>query len=77
MHNKGDTERAGGYCAARRGHKQWWGVIALKKQTGKHIKVHLKAQERGHRKKLGVRAKNERDDEKQSSAKRAEKNEGA
>ena len=64
MHNKGGTERAGGNCAARRGHKQGRGVIALKKQTGKQINVHLKAQEWGHRNKVGVRTKGERHDEK-------------
>ena len=64
MHNKGGTEKAGGYCAARRGHKQvrgygaarsghkqGWGVIALMKKTEKHINEHLNAQERGHRQK--------------------------
>ena len=71
MHNKGGTERLGGNCAARRGHKQWRGVIALKKQTDKQINVHLKAQEWRHRKEAGVRAKGERHDEKRASAKRA------
>ena len=63
MHNKGGTERAGGNCAARRGQKQGRGVIALKKQTDKQINVHLKAQEWGHRKEVGVRAKGERHDD--------------
>ena len=75
MHNKGGTERAGGNCAARRGHKQGRGVIALKKQTDKQINVHLKAQEWGHRKEVGVRAKGERHEEKRASAKRAKERE--
>ena len=70
MHNKGCTERAGDYCAARRGDKQRRGFMALKKKTDKHINVHLKAQEGGHRKNMGVRAKSERNDENRASAKR-------
>ena len=41
---KGSQTRAGGYRAARRGHKQGRGVIALKKETDKHINEHLNAQ---------------------------------
>ena len=74
---KGSQTRAGGYRAARRGHNQGRGVIALKKETDKHINEHLNAQERGHRQEVGVRAKcerettkNERAPEKRASAKR-------
>ena len=70
MHNKGGPEKAGGFCAARRGQKQVRSffcavrkshekgqvVIALKKQLDKHINEHLKAQEKGHRQEVGIRA---------------------
>ena len=46
---KGSQTKAGGYRAARRGHKQGRGVIALKKETDKHIIEHLNEQQRGHR----------------------------
>ena len=46
---EGVTNKGGGYRAARRGHKQGRGVIALKKKTDKHINEHLNAQQRGHR----------------------------
>ena len=44
---EGVTNKGGGYRAARRGHKQGRGVIALKKETDKHINEHLNAQQRG------------------------------
>ena len=47
---EGVTNKGWGYRAARRGHKQGRGVIALKKE---HINEHLNAQERGHRKEVG------------------------
>ena len=53
MHNKGCSERAGDYCAARRGDKQGRVFMALKKKTDKRINVHLKAQERGIEKRWG------------------------
>ena len=46
---EGVANKGGGYRAARRGHKQGRGVIALKKETDKHINKHLNAQEGGHR----------------------------
>ena len=57
---KGSQTKARGYRAARRGHKQGRGVIALKKETEKHISENLNAQQRGHRQEVGVRAKCER-----------------
>ena len=62
--NKG----GGGYRAARRGHLQGRGVIALKKETDKHINKHLNAQERGHREGWGFE-RNETSN-KRASAKR-------
>ena len=46
---EGVTNKGGGYSAAGRGHKQGRGVIALMKETDKHINEHLNAQQRGHR----------------------------
>ena len=51
------TNKGGGYRAARRGHKQGRWLTELKKKTDKQINVHLKAQEWGHKKEVGVRAK--------------------
>ena len=51
---EGVTNKSGGYRAARRGQKQGRGVIALKKETDKHINEHLNAQQRGHREGRGL-----------------------
>ena len=61
---EGVTNKGGGYRAARRGHKKGRGVIALKKETDKH----LIAQERGHREGWGFE-RNETSN-KRASAKR-------
>ena len=74
---EGVTNKGRGLSRCAKGSQTRAGVIALKKQTIKQINVHLKAQEWGHRKEVGVRAKNERHDEKRATAKRAKKNEGA
>ena len=47
------------------------GVIALKKETDKHINEHLKSQERGHRKEVRVRAKSESTGDKRESKRKA------
>ena len=70
MQNKGGTERAGG-IVLREGVRNKRRDTALKKQTNKHIYEHLKAQERGHRKKVGVQTKSESSDEKRASTRTA------
>ena len=56
-----------------RGRKQGWGGggNCAEEKTDKHICENLKAQERGQRKKIGIRAKNESNDKKRASKKRA------
>ena len=67
---EGATNKGGGLSRCAKGSQTRAGVIALKKQPDKQINVHLKAQEWGHRKEVGVRAKGERHDEKRAQNER-------
>ena len=60
----------GGLFCCTKGSQTRAGVITLKKETDKHINEHIKAQERGHKQEMGVRAKNERNEEKRKSTRK-------
>ena len=46
---EGVTNKGGGLSRCAKGSQTRAGVIALKKETDKHINEHLNAQQRGHR----------------------------
>ena len=51
---EGVTNEGGGLSRCAKGSQTSAGVIALKKETDKHINKHLNAPEKGHREELGI-----------------------